>query len=264
MLIAVWETALVLAVGLAASEGLLCPRGASWWNAQKSSCILCTLCEAPLLVLRPCAPHQDTVCANLEDLQLDWTFLRKPKPHSHRKPSPKERNGSGDGSLTLDEEGSGSTDQDIILDDDEDYVRGNDVTGLHALPDYDYEAVRDDRNYFVSVNSDDRDAMAWEPIVLSLAIAICFLFTVLVCVFSVYFTRQWRLIKKRLEDGELFLLCSRLFLLRVCVGCGLLGIDTRLLCTGIGSSYIVDLMRSIVDCFRSYERYFCLDIAYYL
>lgn len=196
----------MLAVGLAAAEsGLLCPRGVAWWSAQKSSCLNCTLCEAPLLVLRPCAPHQDTICANLGDLQLDWDFLRKPKPsqvpvRSRRKHPSKEPKGSGDGVLVFDEEGSGSSSQDIIIDDDEDYERrGDDVTGLHALPDSDYESVRDDRNYVVSVNSDTEE----ERVVLALIIAISLLFTVLACVFSVYYARQWRLLKKRLEDGEI-------------------------------------------------------------
>ncbi|XP_077286588.1 tumor necrosis factor receptor superfamily member wengen isoform X2 [Arctopsyche grandis] len=173
MLASVWETALVLAASLAAAEGLICRPGRTWWNSEKASCLECRRCEPPLLVIRPCEHHRDAECAPISDLHIDWSWLARPHHNRHHR-RPEEHN----------------EDQSTMS------------SGSHEYDDNSVQVLADaDSKYYLPVTSDhggssnDNQAIT----MLSLAIAMCILFLVLVGVYSVYYARQWRILKENLQ-----------------------------------------------------------------
>lgn len=46
-----------------------------WWHQDRNACIECTACDENSIVLRPCQPHQDTICGTLDDLELEIDWL---------------------------------------------------------------------------------------------------------------------------------------------------------------------------------------------
>lgn len=46
-----------------------------WWDQVHDTCIDCTICDEQSIVLRPCQPHQDTICGTLSDLELELDWL---------------------------------------------------------------------------------------------------------------------------------------------------------------------------------------------
>lgn len=46
-----------------------------WWNTALGACTACTVCEKRFIVLRPCQPHQDTVCGTINDLDYDLNWI---------------------------------------------------------------------------------------------------------------------------------------------------------------------------------------------
>lgn len=185
MLASVWETALVLAASLAAAEGLICRPGRTWWNSEKAACLECRRCEPPLLVLRPCEHHRDAECAPISDLHIDWSWLARPHHNRHhRRP-----------------EAHGKNIRNKVTDDDDDQS----TTSSGSL-EYDDNSVQvlADSKYYLPVTSDNGGSRNDNQAItmLSLAIAMCILFLVLVGVYSIYYARQWRILKESLQAGE--------------------------------------------------------------
>lgn len=64
------------------ADGACPPR--HWHSSLLDACVPCTGCAVDTdrpIVLRPCQPHQDTVCGTLNDLEFEWTLLQQ---HSHQ------------------------------------------------------------------------------------------------------------------------------------------------------------------------------------
>jgi hypothetical protein len=62
------------------SVATLCRPGHQFWNETLEKCINCSTCpEAGHVVLRPCQIHQDTQCGPISALDIDWSFLGRPR-----------------------------------------------------------------------------------------------------------------------------------------------------------------------------------------
>lgn len=67
---------LLLPLGVAA----LCRPGHQFWDETSERCVNCSKCPvAGHVVLRPCQVHQDTQCGPLSALDIDWSFLNRPR-----------------------------------------------------------------------------------------------------------------------------------------------------------------------------------------
>lgn len=88
---------LLLATALTATGANTCPPK-HWFSSLLDACVPCAACSAPErpIILRPCQPHQDTVCGTLNDLEFEWNLL-----HSHQTPT-------ADGEATLSASASSS------------------------------------------------------------------------------------------------------------------------------------------------------------
>ena len=60
------------------SVATLCRPGHQFWNETLEKCINCSTC--PEVVLRPCQVHLDTQCGPISALDIDWSFLGRPRP----------------------------------------------------------------------------------------------------------------------------------------------------------------------------------------
>lgn len=89
---------LVLAFGGRATAGDTCARR-QWFSAVLDACVPCTPCSAPdrSIVLRPCQPHQDTVCGTLNDLQFEWNLLQTQQQPPQQPPQHRHRPAGGNG-----------------------------------------------------------------------------------------------------------------------------------------------------------------------
>ncbi|XP_066995544.2 tumor necrosis factor receptor superfamily member wengen [Anabrus simplex] len=79
----------VLVVSLAVTTVVaLCRTGRTgyqYWDEVRETCRNCSACTQPgHIVVRPCQVYQDTVCAPLHALNIDWSWLgRRPRNGSH-------------------------------------------------------------------------------------------------------------------------------------------------------------------------------------
>lgn len=60
------------------SVATLCRPGHQFWNETLEKCTNCSTC--PEVVLRPCQVHLDTQCGLISALDIDWSFLGRPRP----------------------------------------------------------------------------------------------------------------------------------------------------------------------------------------
>jgi len=62
------------------STAILCRPGHQFWDETLEKCINCSKCpEVGHVVLRPCQVHQDTHCGPVSALDIDWSFLGRPR-----------------------------------------------------------------------------------------------------------------------------------------------------------------------------------------
>lgn len=62
------------------SVATLCRPGHQFWSETLEKCINCSTCpEVGHVVLRPCQVHQDTQCGPISALDIDWSFLGRPR-----------------------------------------------------------------------------------------------------------------------------------------------------------------------------------------
>lgn len=62
------------------SAAILCRPGHQFWDETLEKCINCSTCpKVGHIVVRPCQVHQDTQCGPLSDLDIDWSFLGRPR-----------------------------------------------------------------------------------------------------------------------------------------------------------------------------------------
>lgn len=175
------EATLLVAASVVAAAAGLCHPGRTYWSPEKDTCLDCTRCE-PLVVLRPCEVHRDTVCASLQELGLDWSWLGSQRqPKHHRKVIWRFESVSG-------EQTASSTTTEIPA---EDYLSDNDDN-------------EDDDQENVEVTIDNAGAETdWQTIVLTMASLAGVLFFVVVSACSCYYARQWRTLKDNMEAGKI-------------------------------------------------------------
>lgn len=62
------------------SVATLCRPGHQFWNETLEKCVNCSTCpEVGHIVIRPCQVHQDTHCGPISALDIDWSFLGRPR-----------------------------------------------------------------------------------------------------------------------------------------------------------------------------------------
>lgn len=192
-------TLLLLLALVSLAVASICPQGKQFLNYELQKCVNCTVCDSEkgMVVLTPCEVHQDTRCAPLSKLNLDWNprdhRVENPHRHNHQKHHRRKEHNKNDRNSGGDASGRNSGETGVVSDGavDEDVGIGSGTAN----------GVTNSEVPFSSIEALVWD---WQAIALTLAVFSCILFFLIIALYSLHQARQWRRLKENFEAGKFY------------------------------------------------------------